>query len=230
MAIGYREAPARQWIDTGATGAATAANTYATITWSAWNRTYSTSSTSVTGTDPWIAWNGAVTSYTSGTTTTITINQNWQAWNVAYTNEAEAQAAKAARVARERHEAEEWKRREAERAQVRRIAIRNADRLLDSILSGAQRDQLKRLGGFVVRGQSGRLYRIRMGRSANVDLLDASGKVIETLCAYPRDDVPDGDTMAAQKIMLECDEAAFLRLAIKHPARGQPVALPELVL
>lgn len=153
----------------------------------------------------------------------------WGDWNTNYVRQAETAAEKAARAARQRLEAVEYERRTAVRTEVRRVAILKADRLLESILTSVQRDQLRKTGSFVVRGQSGQLYRIREGRSANVDVVDAAGRVTERLCAHPILDVPDGDTMAAQKLMLECDEGAFLRMAIKHGAVGQPVPMSMLV-
>jgi len=98
-------------------------------------------------------------------------------------------------------------------AQVPNPAIERADRLLESILNEAQREHLREKKWFLVRGKSGTLYRVRRGRAGNVDQLDAEGKVVDRFCAHPTMYVPDGDTMAGQKLMLETDDVAFQRLA-----------------
>jgi hypothetical protein len=47
---------------------------------------------------------------------------------------------------------------------------------------------------------------------------------------HPRLDVPDGDTMAAQKLMLECDdEMELVRLANRQTTWGR-VEVPREVL
>lgn len=217
---------ARQYIDCQPTGYSTATGGNGHV-WRLWNASASitaTASTTAAATDVWAAWNDgfANTSVASNSATT------WGAWSREYHIVAESKAQRAARLEAERVEREERARidraRATERAEVRRVAILKADKLLESVLNSAQRDQLKKLGGFVLRGQSGQLYRIRYGRSANVDVLDKDGNVIDRLCAHPIMDVPDQDTMVAQKVMLECDEQAFLRMANRHgPLPGQRV-------
>jgi hypothetical protein len=131
---------------------------------------------------------------------------------------------RAARVqaAYERNQA--WERERKIAAEQRRVAIGKADKLLESVLSHVQREQLRKDEAFLVRGQSGKVYRVRKGRGINVDEIALeTGDVVRTLCAYPGINVPDGDTMAAQKLMLEADEADFLAIAIKHQARGPKV-------
>lgn len=90
-----------------------------------------------------------------------------------------------------------------------------AKKILDAHLSEEQRAQLARDRFFVVRGSAGKQYRIKHGRSGNVELLDAQGRVVERLCAHPAIYCPDEDTMLAQKLALEADEAAFYRVANK---------------
>jgi hypothetical protein len=79
--------------------------------------------------------------------------------------------------------------------------------------------------------KSGKKYRINRGRSANVDVLDENGKVVRSLCAHPRDGVPDADTMLSQALMLKHDEPGFLRIAnvhsINHSFRRRPLASEE---
>ena len=77
--------------------------------------------------------------------------------------------------------------------------------------------QYKRLGYFEVRGSHSRKrYRIRSARQLNVDLLDEHGRTAARLCFLPEKYVPVRDIMLAQKIMLENDEPAALRVAIRH--------------
>jgi hypothetical protein len=85
-----------------------------------------------------------------------------------------------------------------------------ARRLLLRHLSPAQRQTWKRHRWFEVAGQ-GCVYRIHEGRAMNVKQL-RPGQPVATLCAFPRG-VPMGDVLLAQKLMLETDEAGFLRVA-----------------
>lgn len=240
---------ARQWSEPAPTGYLATSTSTATVanavTRSNRNQPCAVTSTWITADAyaiagaVWSGWNGSW-SNTAATNTaaayTITVAANsytWSGWNEDHHAVAESEAQRAARLEADRIERERRGRLDrataTERAEVRRVAILKADKLLESVLSSVQRDQLKKLGGFVLRGQSGQLYRIRMGRSANVDVLDAQGNVVDRLCAHPAMNVPDQDTMVAQKVMLECDEAVFLRMANRHgPPFGQRVPVEAL--
>lgn len=103
--------------------------------------------------------------------------------------------------------------RRIEKQRKRREAEARAEILLKQSLTPAQKAQLKRFGYFFVEGnKTGRRYRIRNGRSLNVDIMQGN-KVTARLCAHPSDDVPNMDTMLVQKIYLECMEDEFLRIA-----------------
>ena len=96
----------------------------------------------------------------------------------------------------------------------RKAAEGRAEGLLLRYLNEEQKHQLKEFDYFTLKSSSGKSYRVRRGRTINVDLLDAqSGKVIKQLCAHPGIDCPNADTMLQQKIMLELDEPAFLKVA-----------------
>jgi hypothetical protein len=96
-------------------------------------------------------------------------------------------------------------------------AEQRASTLLMEWLSPEQCLQYKRLGYFEVRGShSGMRYRIRCARQTNVEQLDERGHHAATLCFLPEKYVPVGDVMLAQKIMLENDEPAALRVAMQH--------------
>lgn len=98
-----------------------------------------------------------------------------------------------------------------------RQAYRRSRELLLECLSPSQRGEFERRGAFTVCGQSGRRYRIAYGTGMNIEVLGPGGEVEYRLCAAPAD-VPTPAVMLAQKLMLEAQEAEFLRIAIKHPA------------
>ena len=89
-------------------------------------------------------------------------------------------------------------------------------RLLKEWLSPEQLAQYDIHKYFDVIGcQTGRRYRIRHGTSANICELDTAGRPRVGWCFIPRDDLVAGDVMLAQKIALEADEDAALRVAKK---------------
>ena len=99
----------------------------------------------------------------------------------------------------------------------RREAERRASHLLKEWLSPTQRAQYERTRNFEVQGShSGKRYRIRSARQMNVDELDDCGRRIAVWCFLPAENVPVGDVMLAQKIVLENDEPAMLRIAFRH--------------
>lgn len=179
----------------------------------------------------WTEWSSNA-SLTCATSITI-ISATWDAWTantITYTpytprpETAEQRAARAAQAELARQRAE------VDRAR-RAVAIVKADKLLESILTDVQRAHIQAHGFFLVRGRSGQLYRIRRGWSGNVDVLSPAGEVLDRLCAHPSLNCPDGDNMAAQKLMLEsADEALFLRIANKHGRPYQPERVPSEVL
>lgn len=178
--------------------------------WTNWNRTYVVTSTLTNDTsscsacttlivDPWLAWNrtyAATPSITDGL--------------VVRTAETPEQAA-----ARERRRIADRDRSiqiEGERA----LARDRAQRILQENLTDAQREELAQNGHFTLTvhaGEERRLYRIKRGRSRNVQQVDDNGRVLKTLCAHPGIACPDEDTMLAQKLMLETQEREFLRIA-----------------
>jgi hypothetical protein len=90
--------------------------------------------------------------------------------------------------------------------------------LFTRCLSPAQREQYESCGYFdVVGSQSGQRYRIRYGRQFNVEQLDHCGRRRQLLCFMPKDRLPVGDIMLAQKIALELFETEAIRVANKRP-------------
>lgn len=239
------------WSNSSATtGYTTTASSITNVpVWRAWNAgtQYALAGATTVGTtatgEVWRSWVTGTNFDANTGTLTMTMNINattgvtnnalvWDTWthraNAIETVRARPFMPARGRVSEEERARQlllEQQRREREQREreQRATAIEKADKLLVSVLSDVQKQQLKQHDWFLVKGQNGQIYRIRKGRSVNVDLLDKEGKVIETLCAYPTGGVPDGDAMVAQKLMLECDQKDFLRVAIKHPARGPVV-------
>ena len=89
-----------------------------------------------------------------------------------------------------------------------------AEALLLSTLDEEQRDEYARLRRFHVETDS-RIYRIQYGRAGNVKVVHTKDAEfhLEALCLHPTDRVPNPDTMLAQKLLLEADEAEFRDIA-----------------
>lgn len=118
---------------------------------------------------------------------------------------------------------------ERERQDAERAACEaRAEALLLSSITPRQASQYRRLKWFTVRGASGDQYRVRKGRVGNVDRIDAAGRVVDRWCAHPAEFVPDCDTMLAQALMLETDDAHFRRMANMHPPTADRVPAAEL--
>lgn len=120
------------------------------------------------------------------------------------------------------------------REEARLAAKAKARSVLDQHLSEEQRAQLARDQFFLVEGSAGRRYRIRQGRSNNIDRLDAQGQVAEHLCGHPQIACPDEDTMLGQKLALETDEEAFRKVANVRVGTAPPaqpyIPLPQPVV
>jgi hypothetical protein len=91
-------------------------------------------------------------------------------------------------------------------------------RLLREWLSPEQLAQYDARNYFDVTGcHSGKRYRIRHGTATNIYELDSAGRPRVGWCFIPKDRLVPGDVMLAQKIALETDESAALRVAKKFP-------------
>lgn len=98
----------------------------------------------------------------------------------------------------------------------RKAANMRAEGLLRQYLNAEQAAMFEKHQAFYVTSQSGQLYRLRKKRQINIDHVDRkTGKVLQTLCAHPLASVPDCDTLLSQKLMLELNEAEFVKLARK---------------
>jgi hypothetical protein len=91
---------------------------------------------------------------------------------------------------------------------------RRSLKLMRKWLSAAQRSQFDARGYFdVVGSHTGRRYRIRLGTSTNISELDGIENSVARWCFVPRENLPVGDVMLAQKITLENDELSALAVA-----------------
>ena len=121
-------------------------------------------------------------------------------------------------------------------------------RLLRQWLSPPQRAQFAEKGYFeVAGGDTGKRYRIYTGAAANVCEVDENGHLTLGLCFLPMGELPIGDVMLSQKIVLESSESRALAVARRFApdgtfrrgrfmddrtchwtcARGRPVGLPD---
>lgn len=123
-------------------------------------------------------------------------------------------------------EADYYPQRDADRRRLKELARTRSLQLLYDWLTPQQRDDFKLYGYFIVRGgNTGRSYRIRRSCNFNVDQLDAHG-VEQTLCFVPKKmDLPEGDFFLTQKLALEHDETATLRIANRQ-SDMMPLATP----
>ena len=119
----------------------------------------------------------------------------------------ESDEQRAARLRRQEEVTERVRTQHRERA----VVERRGRELLLAHLDEEQRADFEETGSFVVR-VGPRRYRIERGRVANV-LCAEEGFRNRRYCIHPRENVPSGDHMLAQKLMLETDEETFLRIA-----------------
>jgi hypothetical protein len=186
-----------------------ASTTTAQIIWPQWTTSQNT-------TVPY--QNYQPTFYTQTTSTTISPDQIWQQWvntpNITYGT----YGVSPQQFHIETPEEMEARREERERDRQERVVARARARiLLEEFLSDEQKVELEHHGRFHVTGSKGRRYCIHTsGQSGNVDLLKADGSLQATLCAHPRNSLPDGDAWLMQMIELRHDEDHFLRTANVH--------------
>lgn len=186
--------------------------------WYPWTRDTGIGTSTSTNTNNiiWTSWTDRSTSATVPIYSTTFNARIVQAPWVQWIEDDESRARRQAQESQYREERIVARQRQEQEALE---ANSRADRLLLTHLSGEQQRQLLNEEWFEVRGASGTKYRVHRGRTANVDVLNGSGKVVRSLCAHPRMACPNGDTMLAQKLLLEMDEASFLRTALVHNAR-----------
>lgn len=192
----------------------------ATVWWNDGTSSYTSTSTAMT----WAQWteSTAATTTSIGTTWTFWVGQQAGSYGQQGLVETPEQAAERERLN------QCYREQQAATAEARKAAVERARKLLVENLSAAQREEFERTGHFVVHGRQAR-YRVRQGRSGNIDVVDRKGFLSHRLCAHPGEYVPDFDTMLAQKLLLENDEDYFLGRANRHTAghvRGEAILQP----
>jgi len=206
--------------------------------WYNWNTSATTTTTITTsgGTgDVWSSWSNSVgtanyvtaasSSYihtVSGDTVTV-----WTEWNggnyytYEYTPIELTKEQKRAERTRIREQRKRERIRIAEHKKLERIRLANeamkekkARQLLREVLTEEQDKQFEEKGYFELTSvSSGNRYRIKNGRSRNVQKIDKDGNVLQHLCFHPSDYVHNFDTMVAQKLMLESYEEEVKKVA-----------------
>jgi hypothetical protein len=180
----------------------------------------------VTNAELWGAWASSTAATSITVTTSYVTNVTWDNW-VTFSNGRRRRVQSSEDLggwvrepiqspeedARARQWQEERARQRAEAQQRRHDINARALELLRSCMNDEQRDQLVRLGRFSVAAPSGRVYWIETGYAGNVH---SNGW---TYCIHMRSDIPEGDQMLAQKLMIETDEEGFLRIANASPGR-----------
>lgn len=108
---------------------------------------------------------------------------------------------------------------ELKRTRARRRILANAMTLLDSILSPAQRLEMKRYDSVTVIGSNGGVFRVVRDWHGMLWQLDpVTMNPTQKLCISPSSDFPSGDRMATLILWLQADEAAVLKGANRHPS------------
>ncbi len=80
------------------------------------------------------------------------------------------------------------------------------------MLDPEQRAQFRKERYFeVITG--GRRYRVKHGWAGNVFRLNEQGQETDRFCIHPTREIPVADNLVSQKLLLEANEAEFLRIA-----------------
>lgn len=230
-----REKPVPQLqISSGSPGLVTPTSSDVYVTenvWNDWNRNYQVTRMTVTGstatnaaTDVWRIWNNGHDSTTCGSNiwasttnscTEIHVVPNTVVWNTWNANWSPTQA----RVISFPHETEEQRaqrlREYEDRQRIVSAAKHRAQELLLQVLNEEQRRDWSASGQFYLH-VGDRKYRIKRGRSGNVELVNSQNEVMERYCCHPTAQVPDEDTVLAQVMMLRHAERDFLKMANVH--------------
>lgn len=164
----------------------------------------------------WTTWVNGTGSNSITTSDTVWTDWNTTAGRVTYqpyvytAPKLTPEQIEAQRAERERIQAE-WRAAEEKRVAEEAEARRRARIILEENLTPEQHAQFKDNGWFEVVTPRG-TYRIRNGRSGNVDRY-VDGGLKDRFCTHPTEMVPNEDNMLIQKLLLETDEEAFLRIA-----------------
>jgi hypothetical protein len=116
---------------------------------------------------------------------------------------------------------------EDDRPGDRRAAEARAGALLEDLLTEDEYHQLQRRGylGVPSPSRSGRTYRVPRQRG-QVRVYEGRALVM-TLCVGPVGWLPDGDVVLLHKLMIEGDEAEYLRVANHFTPTGRQLVSPQ---
>lgn len=158
---------------------------------------------------------------TAGTTATTVTTAVWFSRDDSATSTCTSFCAAIPQAARRtlpqiEHRAERRMAEQVEHQAELRLADERADRLLREFLTVDQLAQLAERRWFETVGRSGRRYRLTPA-VARVCELDEAGQAVASFCIHPDDGYPSADVVLAQKLLLEADEALFLRTANRTP-------------
>jgi hypothetical protein len=156
-------------------------------------------------------------------TAATTVNSVWVNWNNQWTQLGTLQNVQVVNVqvvnvptVVPQHSAEQLEkmRKQAEEVEKKRLeAKERARKLLLATLTEKQREQFEKEHAFELMVND-RLYRVSPGK--RVERLDPKTKKVQSMfCIHPEMNytLPAEDTALSQKLLLEADEVAFLRLA-----------------
>lgn len=180
--------------------------------WLTWCNNTATTSTasSISTADAWFAWNGTAAT----TTSTSTVWYRWvgDGYQGAVT---QARGDTPEEIAEQERQVQEARERMQERNRIMQLAEERAEQCLLEHLDVEQREQWRARKHFIVRGRSGRRYRIRSFSIGNIDAIDRGGRITHRLCVHAYD-IPKADNLLAQKLHLEADDDYVERIANRH--------------
>jgi len=189
----------------------------ATTTWGYWTSTCS----GTASTDSATTWATRTTDGTSAATT-----NTWTIWCVASSDcktvnyfdgkrkQITAEQAEQRRLEAER-QAAEWRAAEEKRRAEEVKAEATAKELLDAFLTPEQQQTMEKINAIAVKSQNNKTYLVKKGE--RVQELNDAGKVVAEYCIVPQAQLPLHDRMLIQKLMLENNEAEFLKTANRTP-------------
>lgn len=205
----------------------------------AWTDIYYGTQGSSTG-STWISSVVGNTSPTTASTTALTYtsvySDTWALWEgdmdntqylqlarerVTISAERRVEIARMQEAARRQQQEQEdqWARIHAMQQRDIALARERSRELLLAHLTPRQRETFTNNGWFIVHGgRSDTKYRIRADRIAgNIEVFEGD-RITHRLCGHLNHNIPQYDHILAQKVSLELDEEAFVRICNRHAA------------
>ena len=107
------------------------------------------------------------------------------------------------------------------------IPAARAEALLRDLLTEDERRRLARDGYLGVPSPSRPSRTYRVPRRRGLVRVYEGGALVMTLCVGPVGWLPDGDVILLHKLMIEGDEAEYLRVANRFTPTGRPLVSPR---